>query len=160
MVLSREEALRRNRESKRLYSVRNRELLKAKAKAAREANPEYNTVRKERYRAKLQELIDAGLFQPLKRGRKPLYSTPEEAMEAKRRQMKESRLRRAGSARTGRITRRRSLADDRPLRHVSCRSSRDVRGRSGAVMTPHLAKMRGLEGTLCSRGPFFFAPQA
>jgi hypothetical protein len=95
MVLSREEALRRNRESKRLYSVRNRELLRAKAKAAREANPEYNTVRKERYRAKLQELVDAGLFQPLKRGRKPLYSTPEEAMEAKRRQMKESRLRRS-----------------------------------------------------------------
>ena len=95
MVLSREEALRRNRESKRLYSVRNRELLRAKAKAAREANPEYNTTRKERYRAKLQELVDAGLFQPSKRGRKPLYGTPEEAMEAKRRQMKESRLRRS-----------------------------------------------------------------
>ena len=95
MVLSREEALRRNRESTRLYSVRNRELLRAKAKAAREANPEYNATRKERYRAKLQELVDAGLFQPSKRGRKPLYSTPEEAMEAKRRQMKESRLRRS-----------------------------------------------------------------
>jgi hypothetical protein len=95
MVLPREEALHRNRERKRLYSERNKELIRAKAKAAREANPEYNTVRKERYRAKLQELIDAGLFQPLKRGRKPLYSTPEEAMEAKRRQMKESRLRRS-----------------------------------------------------------------
>lgn len=95
MVLPREEALRRNRECKRLYSERNRELLRAKAKAARDANPEYNALRKERYKAKIQELIDAGLYQPSKRGRKPLYSTPEEAKEAKRRQMKESRQRRS-----------------------------------------------------------------
>ena len=95
MVLPREEALRRNKECKRLYSERNREILRAKAKAAREANPEYNTIRKERYQAKLQELIDEGLYQPSKRGRKPLYSTPEEAKEAKRRQMKESRQRRS-----------------------------------------------------------------
>jgi len=87
--------LRRNKECKRLYSERNREILRAKAKAAREANPEYNTIRKERYQAKLQELIDEGLYQPSKRGRKPLYSTPEEAKEAKRRQMKESRQRRS-----------------------------------------------------------------
>jgi hypothetical protein len=95
MVLSREEALQRDRESKRLYGERNRELLKAKAKAAREANPDYKLLRKERYRKQIQELVDAGLYQPAKRGRKPLYSTPEEAMEAKRRQMIESRLRRS-----------------------------------------------------------------
>jgi hypothetical protein len=92
MVLPREEALRRNKECKRLYSERNKELIRERAKAAREANPDY---RKVRYRAKLQELIDAGLFQPSKRGRKPLYDTPEEAREAKRRQMKESRQRRS-----------------------------------------------------------------
>ena len=51
--------MRRNRECKRLYIERNRELLRARAKAAREANPEYNSARKERYRARLQELIDA-----------------------------------------------------------------------------------------------------
>lgn len=95
MVLPREEALRRSRECKRLYSERNKELLRAKAKAAREANPEYNALRKQKYKAKIQELIDAGLYQPSKRGRKPLYTTPEEAKEAKRRQMKESRQRRS-----------------------------------------------------------------
>lgn len=95
MVLPREEALRRSRECKRLYSERNKELLRAKAKAAREANPEYNAIRKQKYKAKIQELIDAGLYQPSKRGRKPLYTTPEEAKEAKRRQMKESRQRRS-----------------------------------------------------------------
>ena len=95
MVLPREEALRRNKECKRLYSERNKELIRERAKAAREANPGYNTARKERYRAKVQELIDAGLFQPSKRGRKPLYNTPEEAREVKRRQMKESRQRRS-----------------------------------------------------------------
>lgn len=95
MVLPREEALRRNKECKRLYSERNREILRAKAKAAREANPLYNEARKEKCRAKIQEVIDEGLFQPSKRGRKPLYNTPEEAREAKRRQMKESRLRRS-----------------------------------------------------------------
>jgi DNA polymerase III alpha subunit len=95
MVLPREEALRRNKECKRLYSERNKELIRERAKAAREANPDYNEARKVRYRAKLQELIDAGLFQPSKRGRKPLYDTPEEAREAKRRQMKESRQRRS-----------------------------------------------------------------
>ena len=93
MVLPREEALRRNKECKRLYSERNKDLLRAKAKAARDANPDYKEARKQKYRAKLQELIDAGLFQPSKRGRKPLYNTPEEAREVKRRQMKESRQR-------------------------------------------------------------------
>ena len=95
MVLPREEAVRRNSECKRLYSERNNDVLRAKAKAARDANPEYNNLRKEKYRANLKELIDAGLFQPSKRGRKPLHHTPEEAREAKQRQMRESRQRRS-----------------------------------------------------------------
>ena len=94
-MLPRDEAERRNRECKRRYYETHRNLLREKAKAARVADPEYNTKRKEQYRAKMQELIDEGLYQPAKRGRKALYHTPEEAMEAKRLQMQASRARRA-----------------------------------------------------------------
>ena len=94
-MLPRDEAERRNRERKRRYYETNRDLLREKAKAARAADPEYNVKRKEQYRAKIQELIDEGLYQPAKRGRKTLYHTPEEAMEAKRLQTQASRARRA-----------------------------------------------------------------
>ena len=94
-LLPREEAERRNRECKRRYYDRNRDLLREKAKATRVADVDYNAKRKEQYRAKIQELIDEGLYQPAKRGRKALYHTPEEAMEAKRLQMQASRARRA-----------------------------------------------------------------
>ena len=94
-LLPREEAERRNRECKRRYYDRNRDLLREKAKATRVADVDYNAKRKEHYRAKIQELIDEGLYQPAKRGRKALYHTPEEAMEAKRLQMQASRARRA-----------------------------------------------------------------
>ena len=94
-LLPRDEAERRNRECKRRYYETNRDLLREKAKAAREADPEYNTKRKEQYKAKIQELIDEGLYQPAKRGRKALYHTPEAAVEAKRLQMQASRARRA-----------------------------------------------------------------
>ena len=94
-LLPRDEAERRNRECKRRYYETNRNLLREKAKAARAADPDYNLKRKEQYRAKIQELIDEGLYQPAKRGRKALYHTPEEAMEAKRLQMQASRARRA-----------------------------------------------------------------
>ena len=94
-LLPRDEAERRNRECKRRYYETNKDMLREKAKAARVADPEYNTKRKEQYRAKIQELIDEGLYQPAKRGRKALYHTPEEAMEAKRLQMQASRARRA-----------------------------------------------------------------
>ena len=94
-MLPRDEAERRNRECKRRYYETNRDLLREKAKAARAADPDYNLKRKEQYRAKIQELIDEGLYQPAKRGRKALYHTPEEAMEAKRLQMQASRARRA-----------------------------------------------------------------
>ena len=94
-LLPRDEAERRNRECKRRYYETNRNLLREKAKAARAADPDYNLKRKEQHRAKIQELIDEGLYQPAKRGRKALYHTPEEAMEAKRLQMQASRARRA-----------------------------------------------------------------
>ena len=93
-LLPPEEAERRNRECKRRYYERNKDLLREKARATRKANPEYNTIRKNKYRAKIQELIDEGLYRPAKRGRKPLYSTPEEALEAKRMQTRASYARR------------------------------------------------------------------
>ena len=54
-LLPRDEAERRNRECKRRYYETNRDMLREKAKAARVADPEYNTKRKEQYRAKIQE---------------------------------------------------------------------------------------------------------
>jgi hypothetical protein len=108
-LLPRDEAERRNRECKRRYYETSKDMLREKAKAARVADPEYNTKRKEQYRAKIQELIDEGLYQPAKRGRKALYHTPEEAMEAKRLQMQASRARRAErlAAATARLNQRR-----------------------------------------------------
>jgi hypothetical protein len=106
---ARDEAERRNRECKRRYYETNRDMLREKAKAARVADPEYNTKRKEQYRAKIQELIDEGLYQPAERGRKALYHTPEAAMEAKRLQMQASRARRVErlAAATARLNQRR-----------------------------------------------------
>jgi hypothetical protein len=95
MTLSREEAERRNRACKARYYEKNRDVILQKAKEARDANPEYNVVRREKYRERLQELIDEGVYQPAKRGRKALYHTHEEAAEVKREQMKASRARRA-----------------------------------------------------------------
>ena len=89
--LSKEEAERRNRECKKRYYEKNKELLREKARAAREADPEYNTQRKEKYKETIQELIDAGVYKP---GRKPLYETPEEAHEMKKQQMRASYARR------------------------------------------------------------------
>ena len=59
-LLPRDEAERRNRECKKRYYEKNRDMLREKAKAARVADPQYNTKRKEQYRAKMQELIDSG----------------------------------------------------------------------------------------------------
>ena len=52
------------------------------------ADPEYNQKRRDSYRKKINLLIDAGVFQPVKRGRKRIYETPEEAAAAKKKQMK------------------------------------------------------------------------
>jgi hypothetical protein len=77
MVLPREEADRRNRTCKKRYYENNRDMILSKAKMARDSNPEYNVVRREKYKARLQELIDEGVYQPAKRGRKALYHSPE-----------------------------------------------------------------------------------
>jgi hypothetical protein len=74
MTLTREEAERRNRECKKRYYEKNKDLILEKAKVAREANPDYNASRREKYKEKLQELIDEGVYQPAKRGRKALRS--------------------------------------------------------------------------------------
>ena len=95
MTLTREEAERRNRECKKRYYEKNKDLILGKAKAARESNPDYNASRREKYKEKLQELIDEGVYQPAKRGRKALYHTHEEALEAKRVQMRVCRAQRA-----------------------------------------------------------------
>ena len=58
------------------------------------ADPDYNRKRREQYRDKMTLLIDEGLFQPAKRGRKRIYATPEEAMAVKKEQMKLGRARR------------------------------------------------------------------
>lgn len=93
-VLPREEAERRNAECKRRYYERNKEMLLEKARLARQADPEYNTQRKIKRKQTMQQLIDAGVYQPAKRGRKRLYETPEEAHTAKKQQLKESHARR------------------------------------------------------------------
>lgn len=87
-LLPRDEAERRNRECKKRYYENNKQLLREKARAMRLADPEYNQKRRDSYRRKIDLLIDAGVFQPAKRGRKRLYATPEEAMAAKKEQMR------------------------------------------------------------------------
>ena len=87
-LLPRDKAERRNRECKRRYYETNKQLLREKARAVRLADPEYNQKRRNSYRKRIDLLIDAGVFQPGKRGRKKIYATPEEAAAAKKEQMK------------------------------------------------------------------------
>ena len=94
-LLSTEEAERRNRECKKRYYEKNKQTLREKTAALRLADPDYNRKRREQYRDKMALLIDEGLFQPAKRGRKRIYETPEEAMAVKKEQMKIGRARRA-----------------------------------------------------------------
>ena len=94
VVLPREEAERRNRECKTRYYDAHKEELREKARASRLADPEYCQKRRESYRKRMDRLIEEGLFQLQKRGRKRLYETPEEAREAKKEQMKSCRARR------------------------------------------------------------------
>ena len=95
MVLPRDEAERRNKACKKLYYEKNRESILEKARDARRNAPEYNTIRRERYHTRIKKLIDEGVYTPARRGRKPLYHTHEEALIAKREQMRASRIRRA-----------------------------------------------------------------
>ena len=92
--LDREEAERRNRECRRRYAEAHREELLEKQRQARMADPEtYRAKKREQYHATMDRLVEAGLYTPLKPGRKRLY-TPEEAVEVAKRQRQESYLRR------------------------------------------------------------------
>ena len=88
-----EEAERRNRECRRRYAEVHRAEIREKQRLAHMADPEtYNAKRREAYHASMARLVEAG-FEPIKPGRKRLY-TPEEAVEVAKRQRHESYLRR------------------------------------------------------------------
>jgi len=92
--LDREEAERRNRECRRRYNEAHREELLEKQRIARMADPEtYRAKKREQYHATIDKLVEAGVYTPMKPGRKRLY-TPEEAVEVAKRQRQESYLRR------------------------------------------------------------------
>ena len=58
------------------------------------ADPEtYRAKKREQYHATIDKLVEAGVYTPMKPGRKRLY-TPEEAAEVAKRQRQESYLRR------------------------------------------------------------------
>ena len=89
-----EEAQRRNRECRRRYNLAHRAELLEKQRAARMADPEaYREKKREQYRASIGRIVEAGLYEPSKPGRKRLY-TPEEAVEVAKRQRHEGYLRR------------------------------------------------------------------
>ena len=92
--LDREEAERRNRECRRRYNEAHREELLEKQRIARMADPEtYRAKKREQYHATIDKLVEAGVYTPMKPGRKRLY-TPEEAVEVAKRQRQESYQRR------------------------------------------------------------------
>ena len=89
-----EEAQRRNRECRRRWQEAHRDELAEKRRAAYMADPEtYKAKRREHYHATVSRLIEAGVYTPMKPGRKRLY-TPEEAAEVAKMQRRESYLRR------------------------------------------------------------------
>ena len=66
------------------------------------ADPEtYKAKRRDQYHAALDVLIEAGVYEPMKPGRKRLY-TPEEAVEVAKRQRRESYVRRQERLNAGR----------------------------------------------------------
>ena len=84
------EAQRRIRECRKRWLEAHKDELAEK----RRADPElYNAKRREHYHAKMNMLIESGVFTPTKPGRKRLY-TPEEAVEVAKRQRHESYMRR------------------------------------------------------------------
>ena len=85
-----EEAQRRNRECRRRYNEAHKAELLEKQRAARMADPEaHREKRREQYYANIARLVEAGLYEPQKPGRKRLY-TPEEAVEVAKRNRRES----------------------------------------------------------------------
>ena len=89
-----EEAQRRNRECRRKYNEAHKAELLEKQRAARRADPEsYRDKKREEYRAGIAKLVEAGVYEPARPGRKRLY-TPDEAVEVAKRQRRESYVRR------------------------------------------------------------------
>jgi hypothetical protein len=86
-----EEAKRRTIESKRKYRETHAEELKEKRRMA--VNDEMRAKWRADARKKIEQLIEAGVYQKLRPGRKRLY-TEEEAQEVAKKQRQESYLRR------------------------------------------------------------------
>ena len=85
-----EEAQRRNRACRQRYNEAHKAELAEKQRAIRMADPEaYRNKKREAYRASIAKLVDAGVYEPRRPGRKRLY-TPEEAVEVVKRQRLES----------------------------------------------------------------------
>ena len=100
--LSPEEAERRNKECRQRYNEAHREELLEKQRQARMADPEaYRAKRREQYHAAIDKLVEAGVYTPMKPGRKRLH-TPEEAVEVAKRQRRECYLRRQERLNAGR----------------------------------------------------------
>jgi predicted ATPase len=98
--LSPEEAERRNKECRRRYYETHKPELAEKQRMKRVGNAEYLKSRRDAYHESMNKLIEAGLYTPLKRGRKRLY-TPEEAAEVAKKQRYESNVRRRERLRAG-----------------------------------------------------------
>ena len=88
-----EEAARRNRECRKRYYEAHKAELAEKQRVKRVGNSEFLKSRREEYHENIKKLVEAGVYTPLKRGRKRLY-TPEEAVEVARKQRYESNVRR------------------------------------------------------------------
>ena len=84
--LSPEEALQRKRDSKRRYQIEHADELREKRRMA--VTDETRAKWREDRRVKIERLVEAGLLEKLSPGRKRMY-TPEEALEAAKRQRRE-----------------------------------------------------------------------
>ena len=87
-----DEARMRRLESRKRYRDAHAQELKEKRKMANDTE-EMRAKKRDEARAAIAKLLEAGVFEKLKPGRKRIY-TPEEAAEAKKRQRQESYLRR------------------------------------------------------------------
>ena len=105
-----EEAKRRIRDCQRRYWETHKAEILEKQREARTADPDaYRARRRAAYRAAMDRLVEAGVYSPIRPGRKRLY-TPEEALDVAKRQRKESYLRRQERLAASRAL----LALDRP----------------------------------------------
>ena len=85
-----EEAKRRSREYHKQYAQAHKEELQVKRRIAYMSDPEAaRAKRRQQYHANINRLVEAGVYTPLRPGRKRLY-TQEEAAEVAKRQRHES----------------------------------------------------------------------